>query len=99
MNNLSKVNAINEFLSIDASLPNEQEINKYGFLEGITDNYELGYYVATHFFNIVKEKILLSSYIDYERLGKEISSCEIGLFTNEGYIFIKSNNTILRLIQ
>lgn len=60
-------------------------LDSYELMSGINDDYALGSMMADELYS-EKELGPLSSYIDYERYGRDIRLEESGDFTSEGYI-------------
>ena len=63
------------------------ELDHYVVFSDITDEYDLGYHYVHELGNYTGTEIeSLSSYIDYEALGRDIAMDESGCFTEAGYL-------------
>lgn len=65
----------------------------FQFYPNVKNEYELAIYVIENF-NLFKEYERLN-WIDFDKLGRIISKTFDGLFTDYGYIFLKSNELFL----
>jgi len=73
--------------SLDDVLEMIENIESFEVLKNVKNNYDLGYYYINDV-GIYDLLILgnLSNYIDYEKLGKDISIEEGGSYTSRGYV-------------
>ncbi len=78
-----KVNNIDDLINLTFNL------DCYGFVPDATDDYSLGYYYVHEigiYSSATRELGMLSNYIDYESLGRDIAFDQDGHFTDEGYV-------------
>ena len=83
---------VSSYTSIDDVLHIIGHLDSYELYEDINSEYDLGkYYIESVGIYDLSDMGELSSYIDYEKFGHDLSLEEGGTFTEEGYLLERKN--------
>ena len=83
----SAVGLDNYYSSLKYLINLTDNLDCFDYLEGVTDDYDLGYYWINESGCYDTDSMgHLYNYFDYERFGRDISLEESGIYTDKGYI-------------